>query len=216
MDRDLPTNQSDDSYIVRCVTRAVQVADHATLYGFLARRLLPTRYGNWRFVDTWVLSHLALAFTAWLALGMFGRLWVFLLLLIYGAFRAWEICLTALSVALGGRPDAEFTVLSVRRSLILGVLNYVEVMFWFAAAYAYFANQFAESVAPLVATLTGSFYYSILTMATYGDIAPVTTPGRWLVSVHLLVSIYLTIGVLGRLVSVLPRPRPRDSSEREV
>ena len=138
---------------------------------------------------------------------------LFLFLLIYGALRTWEICLTTLSVMLGGNPDAEFTVLSVRRSLILGVLNYIEVMFWFAAAYAFFANQFAESVAPLVATLTGSFYYSILTMATYGHIAPVTAPARWLVSVHLLIAIYLTIGVLGRLVSVLPRPRSRDSGE---
>jgi voltage-gated potassium channel Kch len=86
-------------------------------------------------------------------------------------------------------------------------------MFWFAASYGFFANEFDSNISAIVATLTGSFYFSILTMATYGDIAPQTTFGRWLVTWHLLISIFLTIGVLGRLVSVLPRPRPRDKAE---
>ncbi len=99
---------------------------------------------------------------------------------------------------LGVPTDAESTALSALRSLILGVLNYIEVMFWFAAAYALFAHQFTESVAPLCCHADRTFNYSILTMAKYGHIAPVTAPARWLVSVHLLIAIYLTIGVLGR------------------
>lgn len=203
---------AQDSYIVRQTIQAIRLARKATPYSFIAGKLLPAKHGNWRFVDTWVLSHVALAACAWLAIGALGAYYFFLIPIAYGALRTWEVAITAMDVMLGGRPDAEFTVRSVRRSLILGVLNYVEVMFWFAAAYAYFSSEFGTN-AVLVRTITGSFYYSILTMTTYGDISPQTTFGRWLVTVHLLLSIYLTIGVLGRLVSTLPRPRSRDWSE---
>jgi len=208
-----PDADPADSYIVPAVVRLVCSARNGTPYGLLARRWLPSRYGNWRFVDTWVLSHLAFSIVVWLLLPLMGGSWAYAVLLAYGAWRIWEVCVTALDVMLGGRPDAEFTVRSLRRSLILGVLNYLEVIFWFAAFYGHFAEGFAPSLFPLVATLTGSFYFSILTMATYGDIAPQSTFGRWLVASHLLISIFLTIGVLGRLVSALPRPRPRDRTE---
>ncbi len=207
-----PNEVDEDSYIVRRTTEAIRFAKRLTPYSILARSLFPNVYGNWRFVDNWVVGHVCLAAACWLLLSNVTNTFLLAPFLVYGLVRVWEVCVTTLDVMLGGRPDAEFTVRSLRRSLILGVLNYIEVMFWFAAAYAYFASHFGQN-APLVSTTTGSFYFSILTMATYGDISPQTTFARWLVTVHLLLAIYLTIGVLARLVSTLPRPRPRDRSE---
>jgi hypothetical protein len=96
--------------------------------------------------------------------------------------------------------------------MLLAVLNYGEVLLWFAAFYRFSAARFGDK-ASLVSTVDGSFYYSILTMATYGDINPQDTISRWLIALHLAIALFLTLVVLARFVSLLPRPRSKDTHD---
>jgi hypothetical protein len=104
------------------------------------------------------------------------------------------------------------TVRSTRRSFLLGLLNYIEVLLWFAAVYRFLATSFGQN-ADFVSTVTGSIYFSILTMATYGDITPKTTTTQWIVAIHLAIALFLTLGVLARFISLLPRPKSLDETE---
>ena len=97
--------------------------------------------------------------------------------------------------------------------MLLAVLNYGEVLLWFAAFYRFSAARFGDKSA-LVGTVDGSFYYSLLTMATYGDINPQDALSRWLVALHLAIALFLTLVVLARFVSLLPRPRSKDPHDK--
>jgi len=124
--------------------------------------------------------------------------------------RVFEIFVYNLDVMLGDPETSKpYKLRSLRRSFLLAGCNYVEVLFWFSAIYRINASDFGADVA----SATNTLYLSVLTMATYGDIDPKTVGARWLVSAHLLVSMFLTLGVLARLVSALPRPKSMDEEE---
>jgi len=133
---------------------------------------------------------------------------------IYACWRVFEICIYNMRQMLGAHSKIPVpnTVRSKRRSFLLALLNYAEVLFWFAAVYRVLAPSFGSN-SEFVSTATGSFYFSILTMATYGDITPKTTVAQWLVAVHLVISLFITLGVLARFVSLLPRPKSLDNAE---
>ncbi len=60
-----------------------------------------------------------------------------------------------------------------------------------------------------VDSLSGSFYYSIVTMSSlgYGDIMPITTEGRILTAFQILISFFMVIVIFGSLIRLLLKPK---------
>lgn len=188
-------------------------AQAVTPFEVVSKRLLGLKQVGYFFVDTWVLAHLAIAVATWALISTTSTGFLPWLCVVYGGVRVLELTLYNIDVMLGDPTTSEpYKIRSLRRSLLLGIVNYAEVLFWFSAFYRFGATFFGTN-AELVSSATGSFYFSILTMATYGDITPNAPFARWLVAFHLILSLFLTLGVLARFVSVLPRPKSHDPND---
>lgn len=183
----------------------------------IVRVVFPQAAATYAFVDGWVVAHLVAAIGAWIYLSPSSADYVAWVILGYGVFRVFELITYNLSV-LFVHPliTDSFALRSFRRSVILALHNYVEVFFWYAAAYRHLAGHFGD-MCGIVGTADGALYYSVVTMATvgYGDITPQDALTRWLAISHICVSIFLTLVVLARFVSLLPAPRSLDPSEND-
>ncbi len=134
-----------------------------------------------------------------------------------GLWRAYEITINQANVLF--TTDREMTLEKTiqpipepRRLLLVALFNYTEIVLWFAALYRIESYRF--SFKPEILNLAERFtslYYSIMTMVTlgYGDITP-KTDGVWLVTIHLAVTIFLSLIVLARFVSILGTGLPEE------
>jgi hypothetical protein len=210
------TWRTADSFILSAATTSLKHAYSLMPFALAERVLFGARPASYFFVDAWVLAHAALSIFAWLVASPTIAVFWQGFLLAYAFWRVLEICIYNMRQMLGAHTKIPTpnTVRSTRRSFLLALLNYGEVLLWFAAAYRVLSLSFGSN-AESVGSATGSFYFSILTMATYGDITPKTTPAQWLVAGHLVISLFITLGVLARFVSLLPRPRSLDNEEGE-
>lgn len=87
-------------------------------------------------------------------------------------------------------------------SLILLIVNYVQIVIGFAVLYLYTeAIGYADSEIAISTPLEG-FYFSTVTITTvgYGDMRPICSGGKWLVSVETLVGIVLLALVLNAIL----------------
>lgn len=211
------TWRTADSFVVSAATSMLSRAYSVTPFALAERAMFGPSPTSYFFVDAWVLGHVVLSVIGWLVVSPAMAAFWQGMLFIYACWRVLEICIYNMRQMLGAHSKSPTTntVRSTRRSFLLALLNYAEVLFWFAALYRAVAPSFGSN-SEFVSTATGSFYFSILTMATYGDITPKTTAVQWLVAAHLAISLYITLGVLARFVSLLPRPKSLDNADDET
>jgi voltage-gated potassium channel Kch len=204
-----------DSFVPRLYDNALHLlawlTPHRWLTHFFPRFLDP----GW--VEVWLLLNLGTSGLALVVVTSGALPALATALLVYGAVRVLELCVYLAKVVLGDpfqrahRPH-RYGVTGYRRTLVLAIHNYGEVIFWFATAYAYYHAWFQQPEGTL-ATVRGALYYSIVTMTTvgYGDIRPSTPAGRSLVAVHLAVAMFMAVVILGRFVANLPAPETMDN-----
>lgn len=172
---------------------------------------------TWGFSDSWVLGYTAIAilfllFVPLSAMGFFAGVG-----LVLGALRILEIIGYLFKVLLIDDSDKNLSerippVLSSRRLLVLALHNYLEIVLWFAFAYAVFEERFQNS-SEILTSSVGSFYFSVVTMTTlgYGDVTPRDSLTRLLVTSQTLLGVFMALVVVGWMVGLLPR---RESIER--
>lgn len=209
------TWRTADSFVVSAATSILRRAYAVTPFGLAERAAFGASPTSYFFVDAWVLGHFLLSVIVLFVVSPTMATLLQGILLIYASWRILEICIYNMRQMLGAQSKipTRNTVRSTTRSFLLALFNYAEVLFWFAAVYRVMAPSFGSN-AEFVSTATGAIYFSILTMATYEDITPKTTVAQWLVVAHLATSLYITLGVLARFVSMLPRPRSLDEGDR--
>ena len=144
-------------------------------------------------------------------------------LLPFIALRVWEIIIYQANVLLFDPLRAEkqretYDRHSYRRSLVLAILNYAEILLWFAAVYLVLAYDFAgkpEHIPPNTSGL--ALYYSVITMSTlgYGDITPASPLTYALATVQPLIGLFFVLIIFSHLVNLLPRPGTKSESERQ-
>jgi len=106
---------------------------------------------------------------------------------------------------------------SYRRSLVLALLNYAEILLWFAASYLALACDFVVKPVDLTPkTPILALYYSVIIMSTlgYGDITPASTLTRSLAMIQTTIGLVLALLIISRMVSLLPKPETRDEREQ--
>ena len=94
----------------------------------------------------------------------------------------------------------------LRRSIVIALLNFYEVMTGFAILYVNTHSIVQVGAPSLPLTTPGSaFYYSMVTMVTlgYGDYVPATAAGKGLVVAQLSTTVLFLIFLVPALVSVL-------------
>jgi hypothetical protein len=160
------------------------------------------------FVDIYLLSQLSLAFLSFALLPPGRMHTVTALLMGFAAFRCFELTVLHLNQLLFDeyrvlRDNLPIDPLNYRRLVLTILHNYVELLFWFAFFYRHLACRFTQP--NVVASMSGSLYFSVVTMATvgYGDITPTDWIGRLLVVAQIALGLFLVIAVLARWVSIM-------------
>jgi len=129
--------------------------------------------------------------------------------LVYPLLRVAEIIVFQIwTQILGGyrgkAPRTAYTVVGLRRSVVLAGLLYIETMAWFAAMYSLLPERFSNGV---VRCWYGALYYSAVTMTTtgFGEITPTHPTTYVLVTAHILVGWGMIVLIVSRVVANLPR-----------
>lgn len=105
------------------------------------------------------------------------------------------------------------------RWLLVGLLNYSEVVLWFAVIYRFNACHFisGNDIVPL-SNSWGSLYYSMVTITTlgYGEIRPNDVVGARLVILELTAGVFMALVVLARFVGLAANTRGEHNDIRSV
>lgn len=175
-------------------------------------KLVPHDRRGHGFTDLWVIAHFHFA-AIWLYLAGNPMTWQRWAFAFYGALRVGEILVHQCKVVLleAGQGDGESRRNHVR-TMILSLYGYFEVILWFAGVYRCTKHWFTKP--EILATWDGALYHSVMTVSTlgFGDIAPVTLHGggRLLTALHIVVSLFLNLVVLTRLIANLPVKQHHD------
>lgn len=90
------------------------------------------------------------------------------------------------------------------RSVLSLLLNYIEVIFWFALFYLHFSSSFRSGATEL-ASHSQAFGFSLSRMTFSGivDIVPNDSLGYILLHSHATIGLFMTVFVVGWAISVL-------------
>jgi len=102
-----------------------------------------------------------------------------------------------------------------RRSIILALHNYLELIFWFTSFYLQSRALFNDPKGVLNSWL-GTIYYSVVTITTlgYGDVTPCSDWTRFLVISQTLIGVFFIAVIVARFISYLPKPKTLDEKEK--
>jgi hypothetical protein len=205
--------------------KAILTEALARFFGFLERRSIfelvrkqLTLKGGPRFVEIWVMS--------WLAVSIVGFLFSFLqlpwivsgMIWLASAYRLYEILMYAANTVLfRSVRGATRPLRSRERYAVLILINYAEIIFWFATYYSLLKQQIfsthdlqrdpcftallvlRESLVMMVANTTGAF----------------TPESVWvliLTTLQMIIGLFMTLLVVARLINLLPIPGDPDKS----
>ena len=173
-----------------------------------------------RFVDRWVVWWLVGAAFAYLAVSAIpAAIWwrdISVVVAIVGATRVYELILYTVEVVFfaGENPADSHVVASFRRTAILSFVNSAEIVIWFAVFYSVL-NQFGGVKVPEPVGLV-LIHDSVAAMVANSGSMTMLSPFAWFVSItHKALGLFMTLIVVSRVVSLLPRPISRAPSETE-
>jgi hypothetical protein len=172
------------------------------------------------FVEVWALAHLVLAAAAIVIATASPTSTLAIVLAYYGIFRTFEIVVLQLNIMLFDeyhtrRTGGAYSLRGYRRSVVLLLQNFAEIVLWFAAAYAIFSGP---QLVPHDPSVGGLIRESFLTTVTFGSSSPqvIGSEGLALVAWQGLVGLLVTLLSLARFVGLLPRPESRDQDDVEA
>jgi hypothetical protein len=177
--------------------------------------LIPSLKRNKAFIDTWAVGNFLLSILCLTVIPPYKNIPI-----IYGCVRIFEIIIVQINLFLfdqfrAATQKRPYFVTSFRRTVLLLIHNYLEIMIWFALFYHTFYYLFdARNIC--LNTVLGSFYFSLVTMTTlgYGDIIPKTQWGTLIVIIQTLIGIFMALLLLARFVAILPKPKSMDKTEQ--
>jgi hypothetical protein len=182
----------------------------------LARRVRRGR-DMWRFNDWWVFGWLAAAAVAYAVVDRVPFRPIAFAVAVLGALRMWELTLYSLQAVFfvrertGGAP----AVPTVRRVALLSFVNFAEIVLWFAFYYLVLRSFNAVDMPDPAALVV--LHHSLVEMVANSGSVKLLTPVAWAISiVHIMLGLFMTLVVMARIVSMLPRPLSMDPLENEA
>lgn len=179
------------------------------------RLLVKNRDKNWwfRFVDIWVLGNLLLALLAVLIIHYGQSETVNAILIIYGFIRVFEILVYQINVLLfdeyrAKKKGKEYSIKGYRRIIVNIFNNFGEIIFWFAASYAFFAADVIDTAMSLGELLYNSF--SVMTTFGVSKLSPKTDFGLYILWFQSIAGLFMTLLSLSRFIGLLPGGKSMD------
>ncbi|MGB8613222.1 MAG: hypothetical protein WCD60_16535 [Pseudolabrys sp.] len=196
-----------DTFIVKWARCALKVQSNFTVYHWAAKPFGKPEARSFWFVDAWVLLFFVLSLLTFVLSFRFKQPAFQWTVLIVGAARLWELVPYGLKVAIFTEPNKGTTdIRDPRRTVILLLFNYAEMILWFAACYSIWRNKglldlekgapciilLRESVMSMVANSSNAFKY--------------TSNYVWLtVLLQNVLGLIMTIVIATRFISFLPQ-----------
>jgi len=140
------------------------------------------------------------------------------ILFILALLRLAEILIIQIDMTLFSTYQGQaYPVRSLRRTAILAIHNYIEIIIWFAFIYAAKSADFFTPPNTTLNHLSTSLYFSAVVMTTLGlgDIYPSSSHGRYVTAAHTVIGVFMSIVVFARMIGQLPRIDTFDSDETE-
>jgi hypothetical protein len=141
-------------------------------------------------------------------------------IIFYGITRVIEIFVYQINVLLfdefrAKKAGNEYAIQGFRRIVVLLLHNYIEIIFWFAIFY----RNAGWAFKPLSEDLDSFFVslnFSFVTMTNFGHtvVSSTTIFGYILVFVQSVIGLFMTLLIIARFISLLPKPDTLDESER--
>ena len=173
-----------------------------------------------RYVEGLVLTSFLLA----ISLFVIGRLgsylvigeWLGLLIVVLAVYRIFDlVTFLALDTLTGaGNPGGTQAVASYERTFLLAIINYVEVVFWFASCYAVLRHAGALEIVSGIVSKDGPGALTLwreslmmMVLNSSGDVKATSRVAYAFFIGHSLVGLFMTAIVLARVVALLRPPR---------
>lgn len=208
------------SFIVEFWSRVFAILAKISLFA-VVRRIFPSAI-NARFVDIWVLMHLALSLIAVVVAAYSPHPALGYFLMGYGFLRTFEIVIYQANVLLFDeyrvvKAGGEYHLEGYRRIVLLLLHNYLEIILWLACTYTVLAADFDHKWQSGAGTVFGGIYSSFITMTTFGDfdLLPKNATGAFVLLFHASAGLFMTLLSLARFISLIPAPKTRDAIERK-
>lgn len=207
-------NKASRSLSVDFWERIFFLLSYISIFRYI-RITIKGRNRDWwsRFVDIWVLSNLFLALFAVFVIhyGILPK--ISNILIIYGFIRVFEILVYQINVLLFDEYRAkikgiEYSIKGYRRIIINIFNNFGEIIFWFAASYAFFTPDVIDTTI----SLGELFYNSFSVMTTFGvsKLTPMTDIGLYILWFQSIAGLFMTLLSLSRFIGSLPRAKSMD------
>ena len=168
-----------------------------------------------RCVDIYVLACIVIEILAYLLVSFLPTprpYWAYILLVLIG-LRVIDMVGTAIRIPLFDIMHREEPqVASNPRVVILGLVNYGELILCFGTFYAFFQEYIGHGESTILDNFS-PLYLSMITQSTigYGDLWP-TAGLRWLACLQTFAAILILILIIGRFVTNLPKAKGMDES----
>lgn len=131
-----------DTFIVSWARCVLKVHGYFTLYYWAAKPFAQPQARSFWFVDVWVLSFFVLSLAAFSLSFRCANSTFQSAVIIFVIVRLWELVPYGIKVAIFTEPNKGTTnILDGRRSVIILLLNYAEMIFWFVTCYSVFVAK---------------------------------------------------------------------------
>ena len=164
-------------------------------------------------VDLWVLSWTLAALASYiLSLSAIGQ-WLSPVIVIFGVLRVTEIMVFHFSELLSFSMS-HYRLRSYRRSIVLLLLNYCEIIFWFATFYSLMSgsNQIVAHAPVSISPLRESISLMVTNSTGLLDLRD-SVLGWSTVTAQSALGLFLTTVVAARIIGLLPKPATLDPGE---
>jgi hypothetical protein len=208
---------SNDPYtlVVPLALRAIGTFEYLTFYRWVAKA--KPNLISWLFVDLWVIGWTLLSVAGYLVAAFSLSQTAQIVFVVLGAIRVLEILTFHLGELLGASAHQGIlrALRSYRRSLVLLLLNYAEIIFWFAALHLFLHNVglldagYASSWAALKESIGLMVANSSGLLVPKESAIPIAAG-----TIQSVVGLFVTTVIAARVISLLPTVDTLDPMER--
>ena len=203
-----------DTFIVDCGAKLFCILRYISPFWWLVRKL---DYGC---VEVWVLANFVLSIVLLTTCSAPNVRWWEWVAIVWGIARVYDVLIYEINVLLFDqyrcvKAGKDYAVRSYRRTAVTLLLNYFEIIFWFALFYRNVDWAFETGKASLNLFPT-ALHFSLVTMTGFGNtsISPTKILGYALTSTHMVAGLVMALLVLASFISWLPKPKTKDELER--
>lgn len=206
--------------VLQILLGLIKAIDAITPYGLLRSLNIISSY---RHVEMWVIAWVTIVVAAsvLISYNFLSPLYVNIVCA-FGTLRVIEIIMTQCKTVFlipDGSGRSPHSIYSLRRTLVLSMINYFEIVLWFAIYHAILVANGSLSIASetLLSYMLLLRESLIEMVGNSSGLVSATDYYGWLILVaQPIIGFFMVSIVIGRFISFLPKPTTSDLEEREL